>query len=348
MRVLQFFLVVSSLLALTQTSASALSSSEPPQFEFVKNNQTGSLERIKVTAAKTSLEILTYGAHIISWVVKDTEQLYLSPLSKLDGSKPIRGGIPVVFPQFARPKPNSTLPLTYPKMPMHGFARSSNWTLLKSDWSTKSSTVTLILSLTEKDLTKDIQAFWDIPFEAQYKVQLNTRKLTLKTSFSVQNLSDKKDLVCDILFHTYLSTPNLESSGVKGLLHLPYIDKNDNFTLKVETQALKIIRNATDNVYKPKTDSQIPNKIRVPFKLFRGASTKKSQRWLTLITKNIQNVVLWNPHQRKTDDLPEGDYKKFVCIEPGVIGSVFPEAGEPLRLKPNQVKTVSQKLSLSS
>lgn len=46
-----------------------------------------------------SVEVLLYGATVISW--KDAsgdEKLWLSEAAKLDGSKAVRGGIPVVFP----------------------------------------------------------------------------------------------------------------------------------------------------------------------------------------------------------------------------------------------------------
>lgn len=47
----------------------------------------------------------------------------MSSKAALDGSKPVRGGIPVVFPCFGAP--------THPdhaKLPQHGFARSEAWT----------------------------------------------------------------------------------------------------------------------------------------------------------------------------------------------------------------------------
>jgi glucose-6-phosphate 1-epimerase len=46
-----------------------------------------------------SVEILLYGASIISWKnANGEENLWLSDAAKLDGSKPVRGGIPIVFP----------------------------------------------------------------------------------------------------------------------------------------------------------------------------------------------------------------------------------------------------------
>jgi glucose-6-phosphate 1-epimerase len=46
-----------------------------------------------------SIEVLLYGATVLSW--KDragNERLWLSEGAKLDGSKAVRGGIPLVFP----------------------------------------------------------------------------------------------------------------------------------------------------------------------------------------------------------------------------------------------------------
>ena len=46
-----------------------------------------------------SVTVYLYGATVTSWKLADgQEQLFLSDKAHLDGSKPIRGGIPVVFP----------------------------------------------------------------------------------------------------------------------------------------------------------------------------------------------------------------------------------------------------------
>ena len=45
------------------------------------------------------VEILLHGATIISWKGGNgKEHLFLSNKAKLDGSKPVRGGVPLVFP----------------------------------------------------------------------------------------------------------------------------------------------------------------------------------------------------------------------------------------------------------
>jgi len=46
-----------------------------------------------------SVTVLLYGATVISWKdAEGQEKLWLSEAAKLDGSKAVRGGIPLVFP----------------------------------------------------------------------------------------------------------------------------------------------------------------------------------------------------------------------------------------------------------
>lgn len=67
---------------------------------------------------------------MISWKCHGTndgpepvERLFVSSKAFLDGSKAVRGGIPVVFPFFGAP----TRP-EHSKLPQHGYARTSYWT----------------------------------------------------------------------------------------------------------------------------------------------------------------------------------------------------------------------------
>ena len=55
----------------------------------------------KVTATLPtgdSVEILLYGATVISWKSSGKDNLWLSEDANLEGKKAVRGGIPVVFP----------------------------------------------------------------------------------------------------------------------------------------------------------------------------------------------------------------------------------------------------------
>ena len=70
------------------------------------------------TAAGTSCSVRRYGATVVSWKVAGRENLFVSSKAILDGSKAIRGGVPVCFPSFG--------PWEFGAQ--HGFARTSaNW-----------------------------------------------------------------------------------------------------------------------------------------------------------------------------------------------------------------------------
>lgn len=73
--------------------------------------------------------MLLYGATVIAWKTgtlsnpEPIERLFVSSKAALDGSKPVRGGIPIVFPCFGAPSHAEHVRLS-----QHGFARNQVWT----------------------------------------------------------------------------------------------------------------------------------------------------------------------------------------------------------------------------
>lgn len=78
---------------------SALSTTPGPTPQ-AQVNITHSNSRVSaVLPSGESVEVLLYGATVISWKdSKGQEKLWLSEGAVLDGSKAVRGGVPVVFP----------------------------------------------------------------------------------------------------------------------------------------------------------------------------------------------------------------------------------------------------------
>src|SRR5690348_6301397 len=67
-------------------------------------------------------DVFPYGAHVTSWMpAGGGGRLFLSERSAFGAGSAIRGGVPVIFPQFA-----STGPL-----PKHGFARTMEWRVVE-------------------------------------------------------------------------------------------------------------------------------------------------------------------------------------------------------------------------
>lgn len=76
----------------------------PPQAQVTISHANS-----RVTAALPtgeSVDVLLYGATVLSWKdAQGDEKLWVSDAAKLDGSKPVRGGIPLVFPVCLCPNP---------------------------------------------------------------------------------------------------------------------------------------------------------------------------------------------------------------------------------------------------
>ena len=78
------------------------------------------LETVELTNGDSSATVYKFGACVTSYKKGDTDYLMVRPDAKMDGSKPISGGIPHCFPQFG---PGA--------IQQHGFARNLDWDVLE-------------------------------------------------------------------------------------------------------------------------------------------------------------------------------------------------------------------------
>jgi glucose-6-phosphate 1-epimerase len=175
----------------------------PPQAQV---NITHSNSRVSaVLPTGESLEILLYGATVISW--KDaagSEKLFLSRAAKTDGSKAVRGGIPLVFPVFGTaPEHKETATL-----PQHGFARTSRWEFLGKStsegaggWDGGDGSVKLDFGLSQSNLAEGAKEAWPFEFGLIYSVTLGREGLT--TSIVVRNEGERA-WEFQVLLHSYL------------------------------------------------------------------------------------------------------------------------------------------------
>lgn len=150
-----------------------------------------------------SVSVLLHGATITSWKdASGTEKLWLSTASALDGTKPVRGGIPLVFPFFGA-APEGV------KLPQHGFARSARWEFLGKSTSESAGGVGVVdlsakldFGLSAAGLDAETRRQWPYEFNLIYTVTLNRGGLT--TSLVVSNDDEARAFECQVLMHTYL------------------------------------------------------------------------------------------------------------------------------------------------
>jgi len=269
---------------------------------------------------QSKVELYLHGAHITSYTVKPYgEQLFLSERAKFDGKTPIRGGIPIIFPQFA-----STLASTYPSVPNHGFARAVPWTVSGS--CKDESHVRLSLILRDSEESKLI---WPHQYVVEYRINLFDKHLSL--SLRVVNM-DLVPFSFTCALHTYFKVQN-EISTVRigpNFFGLTYVDRTRDPNPRKETRSnVNIDGQEVDRYY---TDA--PRQI----SLLEG-------RKLTVIetTNTFPDVVIWNPwieKTRKTNDMAPDDYLHFVCVEAANVA-------KPIVLQPVESFEALQTISVA-
>jgi glucose-6-phosphate 1-epimerase len=148
----------------------------------------------------SELTIAQQGAHLLSWRVDGVEQLYLSSLAASDGTTPIRGGVPVCFPQFNMRG----------DLPKHGFARTLPWTLVSTDPH----------PCFELCSSASTRAIW--PFDFVMRLTFEISHNSLRMVWSVRN-TGAAALSFTGALHTYLWVDSLDATALHGLQDPPLV-----------------------------------------------------------------------------------------------------------------------------
>lgn len=241
-----------------------------------------------------------FGGQVLSWTPPGgAERLYLSPDAVFDGKTPIRGGIPVCFPQFA----------DLGTLPAHGFARTRNWSVVTERGSKDYALVTL--GLTDDEAAR---ALWPHAFSAELSILLEESRLDLE--FEVTNTGDG-DLEFTAALHTYLAVREVEESRLEGLHGFSFRDKTDANRIKRDSGDVLLIEGETDRVYH---DVQRPVLLR------------EYDRSLGINADGFPDVVVWNPWIERSAaiaDLPDDAFRHMLCVEAAA-------ARQPVRLAPGE------------
>jgi len=289
-------------------------------------NLTHSNDRVTATLPTgESVEILLYGATIVSWkTANGDEKLWLSEAANLDGSKAVRGGIPVVFPVFGK-SPDHAATST---LPQHGFARISRWEFLGKSTSESSglkgnaagdSGVKLDFGLYPANLDEASKKAWPYKFGLVYSVTLSRESLA--TSMEVRN-EDTEPWEFQLLMHTYLRVKDISQVSISGLENATYVDKVDNASTKKDSSSSLTIAGEVDRIYTPVGGPSTP--------IIVSEGGKKS---FEIVRDNLENAVVWNPWSENAKNMadfaPKTGYQTMICVEAGQVASwVKVEAGE--------------------
>lgn len=243
--------------------------------------------------------VLRHGAHLVSWKpANGEERLYLSEKAVFADGKAIRGGVPVIFPQFEKHGP----------LPRHGFARDRAWQ--KSDARAGEDYAMAVLRLTDSEETR---AIWPHFFVAELTVSVSGERLDIE--LEVSN-SGETAFSFTAALHTYLRVREVEEARLEGLHGQSYRNSLSGQDC-TETAPVLMVDDEIDRIYHDTTHPLL---------------LRDSGRSLGIHSENMPDTVVWNPWETKCGqlaDMPPGGFRRMLCIEAAVIK-------EPVRLLPGE------------
>ncbi len=237
-----------------------------------------------------SLEIYLHGAHAVSWRdAAGRELFFLSQKSRFEPGFPIRGGIPVLFPQFGDGP-----------LPKHGFARIQDWSFrgVKSNYDGQ---LEAGFELEENRQTLQI---WPHKFRLELVFRLGAEKLEIL--FSVRNNGESAFEFQNGL-HTYFSVADICRSSLGGLRGAKFIDYLGGGVAQDETREKINFERETDRVYPSAPDEVVLDDA--------GQGRK-----MVIRKQGMDDVVVWNPwveKSRRMEDFGDEEYKRMLCVETG-------------------------------
>lgn len=233
--------------------------------------------------------VLQHGAHIVSWKpAGGEERLYLSEKAVFEDGKPIRGGVPICFPQFSKKGP----------LPQHGFVRDCSWEKISARAGEDYAMAVLRIQDDERS-----RAMWPHAFKAEFTISITGARLDME--LEIENTGSEA-LSFTAALHTYIRVKEAEEARLEGLRGQSY---RDLLTGQVHTDSgifVAIERETTRQYF----NTENPLLLR------------DDRRSLGINADNMPDTVVWNPWENTCaiiPDLPANGFRRFLCVEAGAI-----------------------------
>ncbi len=249
------------------------------------------LARVSVKTAAAEGHVYLHGAHVSHYQrTGEAPMLYMDKSSWFESGKPIRGGVPVIFPWFG-PNPNDKT------QPAHGLVRQREWELVSVAQQEKDAVcVTLAIKSNE-----EMKKAWGHDFELTYRVVIGR---TLSMSLIVKN-TGSESFSCENALHTYFRVGDIHNTTVSGLENTSYLSKVEG----------GVIVNPGDNPVKFEKETD-----RVYFNT-RAVCVIKDRilnRHILVEKEGSLATVVWNPWIDKAKAMPDftdDAWPTMVCVE---------------------------------
>jgi glucose-6-phosphate 1-epimerase len=273
-------------------------------FSLCQKHLNPAVSLLEFSNAKASATISLFGGQVLSYKPKhdERERLFLSGAALFDGSKSIRGGVPICWPWFgAHP--------TDAQLPAHGFVRTRRWYLAAMDSSQQGSR---LLLLPEDSNHRAMTGHLTVELELLIGDQLELRLRSTNR--------DTKELPLNCALHSYFAVSNIAQTWLSGLSG-QYSDKTRNWE-RFNTPAPYQITEETDRIHLQAAPSLT---LHDP----RGDTRIHSQ--------GHDSIVVWNPWKNAPQHFPDfapDDYRHMLCVETALT--------QPFLLAPGATHVLTQ------
>ena len=252
----------------------------------------GGMARVVVTTPQGEAHVYRYGAHVTHYQpAGQAPVLFLSGKSHFTHGRPIRGGVPLVFPWFG-PRAGD------PQAPLHGLVRVRDWDVESAQRSPGGDGAAVTFSLRSSDETF---AIWPHDFVLRYTVSVGAQ---LELALEVAN-EGGEEMTFEEGLHTYFAVADLSRVAVHGLQNRTYLDKTRKMEQLCDSGAAVTITEPTDRVYHGTTGTCT---------IDDGGGNRR----IVVSREGSNSTVVWNPTGNPPSPLPDlgpDDWRRFICVE---------------------------------
>jgi glucose-6-phosphate 1-epimerase len=262
---------------------------------------------LDIENAHATATVSLLGGQVLSFKPKhdSRERLFVSENARMDGSKPVRGGIPVCWPWFGAHRGNAA-------HPAHGFVRTRNWRLVgNEDFHTHTR---LVLEATDT-VHPGFEGTASLRLEVLVGRELTLNLLTRNTGKAPCRLT--------MALHTYFSVSDVRECILEGLRG-SYSDKTLNWAM-LETPAPYRFTAETDRIH-----LQAAPQLRIV----------EPQCATTIRSAGHDSIVVWNPWSTGVGafaDMSSDGWLRMLCVETA--------STQGLQLESGQTHTLTQIIS---
>jgi glucose-6-phosphate 1-epimerase len=262
----------------------------------VRFGDKGGLVYVQVATPDVMARIYLQGAHLTEWQPESFEPaILLSHASQFAPGKPIRGGIPVIFPWFSGDRKRDRVD-GHPG-PSHGFAQLQEWTL--ESVKRAKDTVKVNFTLKPNDVSRSM-GYDNFLLSLHFHLGLE-----LHMQMTVTN-TGSLPMPFEEAFHTFFRVMDVHEATVTGLETVKYIDKTDQMTVKPADDVPVAFTQKLDRVYNDTSGPCVIHDV-------------AGRRRILLEKTGSKSTVVWNPWAA-SQDLGEWDWHEFVAVETGNVG----------------------------